>query len=169
MSLITLPFTFNLYGQPFTNANVSSNGNVQFVSNLPVCCDQPQCLPNAGFDYTIFAYYVDLYTTNVANGQGIFTSVSGTSPNRVFNIEWRADYCCDPSSSPAVNFEVRLYEGQTRFDLIYGNIASNTDIRLIGVQKDIGSQFTIYSCHNSNPASGVLLDFDLCVPPTPTY
>jgi len=30
---ITLPFTFNFYGQPFTSVNASSNGNLQFTSN----------------------------------------------------------------------------------------------------------------------------------------
>ena len=44
------------------------------------------------------------------SGFGIFTSVSGTAPNRIFNIEWRAQYF--PGSGSA-NFELRLYEGQS--------------------------------------------------------
>ena len=49
---------------------------------------------------------------------GIFTSVSGTAPNRIFNIEWRTVYFADPNQT--ANHELRLYEGQTRFDVIYG-------------------------------------------------
>ena len=51
---------------------------------------------------------------------GIFTSISGTAPNRIFNIEWRAAYY--NSADQTVNFEVRLYEGQTAFDVVYGTI-----------------------------------------------
>ena len=49
-----------------------------------------QCLPWSGHNYTIFPYWDDLYLVN--SGFGIFTSVSGTAPNRIFNIEWRAQY-----------------------------------------------------------------------------
>ena len=40
---------------------------------------------------------------------GIFTSVSGTAPNRILNIEWRTVYNND--TSQPVNYELRLYEG----------------------------------------------------------
>ena len=56
----------------------------------------------------------------VNSGFGIFTSVSGTAPNRIFNIEWRAQYF--PGSGSA-GFELRLYEGQCRFDVIYGTVS----------------------------------------------
>ena len=66
-----------------------------------------QCLPWTAHNYTIFPYWDDLYLVN--SGFGIFTSVSGTAPNRIFNIEWRAQYF--PGSGSA-GFELRLYEGQ---------------------------------------------------------
>ena len=72
------------------------------------------CLPWAAHNYTIFPYSDNLYLVN--SGFGIFTSVSGTAPNRIFNIKWRARYF--PGSGNA-NFELRLYEGQSRFDVIY--------------------------------------------------
>ena len=53
---------------------------------------------------------------------GIFTSTSGVTPNRIFNIEWRAVYYSGGVSTSSVNFEVRLYENQQRFDVIYGNL-----------------------------------------------
>ena len=58
-------------------------------------------------------------------GFGIFTSVSGNAPNRIFNIEWRAQYF--PGSGSA-NFELRLYEGQRRFDVIYGTLTNGNTI-----------------------------------------
>ena len=42
------------------------------------------------------------------------SSTSGSPPNRIFNVEWRAAYF---ATGLPVNFEIRLYEGQPRFDL----------------------------------------------------
>ena len=53
---------------------------------------------------------------------GVFTSVSGTAPNRIFNIEWRAVYFADTSAT--ANFEARLYENDPnlKFEVIIGNV-----------------------------------------------
>src|SRR6478736_4313700 len=111
VTTIALPFPFTLYGQTFTSINLSSNGNAHFMTTDATFTNQ--CLPWTTHNYTIFPYWDDLYLVN--SGFGIFTSISGTAPNRIFNIEWRAQYF--PGSGSA-NFELRLYEGQTRFDVI---------------------------------------------------
>ena len=106
VTTIALPFPFTLYGQTFTSINLSSNGNAQFTTTDTAFTNQ--CLPWTTHDYTIYPYWDDLYLVN--SPFGIFTSISGTAPNRIFNIEWRAQYF--PGSGSA-NFELRLYEGQT--------------------------------------------------------
>src|SRR5262249_25817035 len=112
---IALPFSFTLYDQSFSSINLSSNGNAQFTTTDTTFGNS--CLPWLTHNYTIYPYWDDLYLVN--SGFGIFTSISGTAPNRIFNIEWRAQYF--PGSGNA-NFELRLYEGQTRFDVIYGTV-----------------------------------------------
>ena len=116
---VTLPFPFTLYDQTFTTINLSSNGNAQFTTTDTTFTNQ--CLPWLTHNYTIYPYWDDLYLVN--SGFGIFTSISGTAPNRIFNIEWRAQYF--PGSGTA-NFELRLYEGQSRFDVIYGRWTTAT-------------------------------------------
>ena len=59
-------------------------------------------------------------------------SVSGTAPNRIFNIEWRAEYL---AALGTANYELRLYEGQTRFDVIYGQLDNCNTSATAGVQK----------------------------------
>ena len=119
VTTIALPFSYTLYDQTFTNINLSSNGNAQFTTTDTTFTNQ--CLPWTAHNYTIFPYWDDLYLVN--SGFGIFTSISGTAPNRIFNIEWRAQYF--PGSGSA-GFELRLYEGQTRFDVIYGTVTAAT-------------------------------------------
>ena len=87
----------------------------------------------------------------VNSGFGIFTSISGTAPNRIFNIEWRAQYF--PGSGSA-NFELRLYEGQSRFDVIYGTVDNGNTSATAGVQRD-DTTFVQYFCNGAGmPATG---------------
>jgi plastocyanin len=85
--------------------------------------------------YTIFPYWDDLRTDSA--GMGIFTSISGTAPNRIFNIEWRATYF---SGGGTANFELRLYEGlpsnSSRFDVIYGTVTQGNTSATGGVQRN---------------------------------
>src|SRR4051812_34810751 len=146
VTTIALPFAYTLYDQSFTSINLSSNGNAQFVTTDTTFTNV--CLPWAAHNYTIFPYWDDLYLVN--SGFGIFTSVSGTAPNRIFNIEWRAQYF--PGTTGA-NFELRLYEGQTRFDIIYGVVTGGNTSATAGVQKDVAPNFTQYFCNGAGGAA----------------
>jgi len=142
---VVLPFSYSLYDQAFTSVNLSSNGNAQFITTDTTFTNS--CLPWTTHDYTVYPYWDDLYLVN--SGFGIFTSTSGTSPNRIFNIEWRSQYF--PGSGNA-NFELRLYEGQERFDVIYGTVSSGNSSATAGVQRDDGI-FTEYFCNGSGGAA----------------
>ena len=136
---VTLPFSYTLYDQTFTTANVDSNGTFQFMS--PVSIFTNTCLPDTSRTYLIFPYWDDQRTDANSGCSafpggtcGIFTSVSGTAPNRIFNIEWRTVYFADTTTT--ANYEVRLYEGQSHYDVIYGAVASGNSSATAGVQKD---------------------------------
>ena len=91
------------------------------------------------------------------------TSTSGSAPTRIFNIEWRA---VDFASGNPINFEARLYEGQTRFDLVYGAIPDGGGDATIGVQRGTGSRFTQYECNTGGLTDGLQLVFNLPTCPT---
>src|SRR4029077_19253568 len=112
---ISLPFSYSLYDQTFTSVTLSSNGNAQFTTSDATFSNQ--CLPWTTHDYSIYPYWDDQYT--LLSGFGIFTTVEGTAPNRIFDIEFRNQYF--PGTGTA-HYELRLYEGQTRFDVIYGQV-----------------------------------------------
>src|SRR4029078_11280282 len=143
---IPLPFSYTLYDQTFTNINLSSNGNAQFVTTDTAFSNI--CLPWTTHNYTIFPYWDDLYLVN--SPSGIFTSTSGTAPNRIFNIEWRAQYF--PGSGTA-GFELRLYEGgQPRFYVIYRTVRNGNTSATAGVQRD--NTFFVQSfCNGSGGAA----------------
>ena len=162
VTTVALPFPYTLYDQSFTSINLSSNGNAQFTTTDATFTNQ--CLPWLTHNYTIYPYWDDLYLVN--SGFGIFTSISGTAPNRIFNIEWRAQYF--PGSGSA-GFELRLYEGQPRFDVIYGTVSNGNTSATAGVQRD-NTFFTQYFCNGSGgAATGGQSYFYIPAPcPTPT-
>src|SRR5205823_954403 len=106
--------------------------------------------PNSS--YAIFAHWSDL-TTDATNGGlqqcidigcGIYTSVSGSAPNRIFNVEWRT---VSLDWLRPVNFEIRLYEGQQKFDIIYASIetqANFSGLATIGAQNSDGTVLAEY-------------------------
>src|SRR5207248_1151549 len=101
--------------------------------------------------------WADLVT--VSDDTGIFTSVTGSAPNRVFNIEWRA---CRYGDHPCVvntNFEVRLFEGQDSFEVVYGSLIDNGLNATVGVQRGMGLNSQIYSCHSEDLSAGLRLTF----------
>ena len=67
----------------------------------------------------IMPHWDDLRTDQVGTGCtayggvgcGVFTTISGTAPNRIFNIEWMDGLLWSQLRRRA-NFEVRFYEGQ---------------------------------------------------------
>lgn len=146
---IILPFGVQFYGQLFTSANVSSNGNLQFASLNATGVNV--CLPYQSFNYALMPYWDDLRTD--CTGCGVFTSLSGSAPNRIFNIEWRTDY----NRGGTANFEVRLYEGfRGSPQFIYGQISHYGESATLGMQRDTGSQFQQYGCDSGGISSGCL-------------
>jgi hypothetical protein len=154
---ITLPFAFSFYGNNFTTANVSSNGNLQFTSNNTAFSNVCP-FPIASMNNLVAPHWDDLRTDN--SGGGIFTSTSGSAPNRIFNIEWRAIYF---GTSTTLNFEIRLYETTGQIDFVYGTLNGTGSSATVGIQKGTGSggssDFTSFSCNAAGLSAGLKVSF----------
>jgi hypothetical protein len=160
---VTLPFPFQLYGQTYTSANVSSNGNMQLVTSDPAFSNV--CLPSL-MGPTIFPYWDDLVTegTTCTGGCGIYTSISGSAPNRIFNVEWRTFYFSNPGNA---YFEIRLHEDTSSFEVILGEVNTGATAT-IGVQNG-AAIFTQCVCNTSPPAnSTITFTGGGCGTPSPT-
>ena len=142
------PFTFCCGGGTYTNALVSTNGNLQFTGNTPylgTSCPLPD--PNLGA--SIIPYQDDLHTGNA--GEGVFTAITGTAPSRIFNIEWRTHYF---GRGGTANFEIRLYEATMCFDVIYGATVDNGSLEESGVQASSTGPATTFSCRTPTLLQG---------------
>ena len=157
-AMIALPFPYFFYSQQMLSAAVSSNGNLQFSSSDST--PNNQCLPASFLNDPIMAHWDDLVTDNP--GDGVFTSISGTVPNRIFNIEWATELL----SGGTVDFEVRLYEDRQRVDLIYGTVSFSGLEATVGIQKDTGNAFFEYSCDSPSLFNTLMVTFEnnICTP-----
>ena len=172
ITTVALPFPFTLYDQSFASINLSPNGNAQFTTTDTAWANL--CLPWITHNYAIMPHWDDLQT-NAQTGCssfpgstcGIFTSVSGSAPNRIFNIEWRTTYLSN--SAQTANFELRLYEGQSRFDMIYGTVQQGNTSATAGVQKN-DTIFTQYFCNGVGGAAIGAQSYTVlpCGTPSPT-
>jgi len=77
----------------------------------------------------------------------------------MFNIEWRATYWDPSCAGVPLNFEVRLYESQTRLDIIYGTLNGNGGAATVGIQKDTGGVFSQFECNSGVLNSGLMLTY----------
>src|SRR5205814_8186631 len=94
--------------------------------------------------------------------------VTGTAPNRQFNIEWRAVHFAN--NTVPVNFEVVFYEGvNSFFDVFYGVSNDNGSDETSGVQASSTGPARTFSCCTATLIPGVKLRYTLACPsPTPT-
>jgi hypothetical protein len=181
-TFVSLPFAFQLYDQTYSGVNVSSNGRLDFVTaNEPggyitSCLPAP---PNVGpYDFTIFPMWQDMRTDSQSGCAsfpggtcGVFTSVSGSAPNRIFNIEWRAVYFNDTAAT--ANFEARLYENDPnlKFQVIIGNVQVGGDHSYVsGVQGDSGTGFFTQDFCDAAPPAAASHTYVIppCASPSPT-
>jgi hypothetical protein len=184
---ITLPFSANLYDQTFTAAEVGSNGHLTFGTANPTFGITCSPFGVAGTTYVEAPYWVDQRTDAVgtncadfASGCGIFTTTTGSAPNRIFYIEWRTVYFgSDGTDGDSVNYEIAIHEDcNPPFEFIYNTInpasTGNDSELVVGVKKD-DSTFEQFGCDTtggtSPPVSSGEAVAAACVvgpPPTPT-
>jgi hypothetical protein len=160
VATITLPFAYTFYDKTYTTASVSTNGNLQFESSNPDYGQNERCFPLGQFVYSILPYWADLDMRDP--NEGIYTSTTDpdndpNTANRIFNIEWRASEINNAPGS--LDFELRLYEGQSRFDIIYGTVPGNDADATVGVQQGAGNTYTSFKCQSSAVYSGQALIF----------
>src|SRR5437762_1171346 len=111
--------------------------------------------PHSHLDTMPGLSYIHKHTHSRSHKHTHVNPTSGSAPNRIFNIEWRAIHML--GQGPPVNFEVRLYEGSpSRLDFVYGVADSDGAAATSGVQKD-STYYSQYSCYNSSLPQGLLI------------
>ncbi|GIV28259.1 MAG: hypothetical protein KatS3mg027_2073 [Bacteroidia bacterium] len=111
-SAITLPFTFYYNCQPYTQIKVSSNGWLTFDMSITSSMTYND-LDGTG-SLIVAPLWDDLQCT-----QNVKYLTTGTSPNRIFKIEWREMEWDYGANVAVISFQVWLYETTNRIEFWY--------------------------------------------------
>jgi hypothetical protein len=172
---LLLPFNYTFFGTLFgagSSVLASSNGVLEFAGNNPTSSNTS--LPTASISQAIFPFWTDLRTDNgqgACTACGIFTSTTGTVGSRIFNIEWVTNYFSAPGTK--ATFEIQLFEGLQKFNVIYGSLLNSGSNGTSGVQDIGGGNPTQFSFDSPSLTNGLVVTytFDLHPPlhtPEPT-
>ncbi len=138
---IALPFNFIYDGVPYDSIRICTNGWVEFGSESRALSSSTSSANNSLFTTirpeNVAAPWWDDLTTG--NGSIQYT-LAGSSPNRVFTIEWQGVQSSYIGGA-AINFEVRLYEKTNIIEFWYGPVTGASGIyesASIGIKDSVG-------------------------------
>ena len=142
VSSVTIPFTFTFNGTGYTACNVSTNGFITFGSTAPAIANYSPINNGSAYSGVISACAFDLWSNSTTGGNIIYAT-SGSSPNRIFTIQYTNTYRY--SYGGPVNFQIKLTESTNVITIVYGTCSeastTNTTVQ-IGLR---GSSNTDYN------------------------
>lgn len=152
VSGIPIGFTFNYGCQPYTTVSVSSNGWLSFNSTTSSNASNDL----TGYSNVLAPLWDDLET---ASSTGIVRyTTTGSSPNRVFTVEWYNMLWNYSATGAVLDFQVKLYESNGRIDFIYNQegTAINSGSASIGISGGtVGSYYSLSDASNSPTVSSL--------------
>lgn len=141
-SPVTLPFSnWKFFGKAVTQFKISSSGYITFDLTQTADVVANTTLPNLSAPKNaIFAFWDNLNLQSIVQGANTFPSDAktftyGSSPNRVFVVQWRLTGTIGVAGGTNVTyFAIRMYEAGN-FDIVH-NYGFGTFTATCGVQND---------------------------------
>lgn len=151
---IGIGFTFNFYGNDYSQAYVNINGTLNFASTYSAYGNTALSSNNA--NYSIFPFWDDLITDTAYNKKPIYYATIGSAPNRKFVVQWTNVYFFSTTIQMGT-FQVILSEGTNTVQLQYrdllGGDRSLGNSATIGIKKD-NSTYKQYSYNTASIVQG---------------
>ena len=150
---VTMPFSFNFYGQSSNQLCINNNGIVFFATSSACSGNYSNSsLPDAFLaGPAIMPFWDDLYS-----GGSVYSTTLGTSPNRQFIVEYyNKDTFASQGANPGFTFETILNEDGT-IDYAYQNVTGvGTGGHDAGISATVGLQGspTLANQYSFNTAS----------------
>jgi hypothetical protein len=164
---VTLPFPVTFFGNVHTSCLVSTNGYLTFSATGNDWFNDP--IPDASWPNDIIAlFWDDLEVGPYGVTDQIFYRVDGTSPNRVFTVEYSSvSFGMGEGPNTFLNGQIKIYEtasGNNPIELIYDT------------NQDWTGLWNIFSCSSGIEDGTGLSGYDgepgspnISTPPTASY
>jgi subtilisin-like proprotein convertase family protein len=142
---VTPGFVFGFYGGNYSTVNVSTNGNLQFVTNSDEYSND--CLPSIAITGPmVCVYWEDLHLDSggVANGAASTVGYKSFSDHVVIEYDsvGRAGY-----GTSSYKFEVILWsDGRIKMQYNHMIFGTHAGLQTIGIQSGTGTTYLQYAC-----------------------
>jgi hypothetical protein len=136
VAAVTLPFTFQFNGANYATANISTNGFMTFGATAPSTTEYFPISSAAAYSGAIVPYGWDMDIIAASTTINVSTTVTGTSPNRIYKVEWivRRSTATGALAVDTNNmqFQVWLYETSNLIELQYGTFTTGAGVVVNG-------------------------------------
>jgi hypothetical protein len=120
---ITLPFTFYFAGFAATSAHVTTNGWLSLNGSGTTASNNTYLFTSTAPNVTLAPWFDDLRDDGTS---AITYKTEGTTPDRVFTVEWSRIRSYSGSTYVRISFQVKLYETSNIIEFHYGTVESGT-------------------------------------------
>jgi hypothetical protein len=122
---VSIGFPFNYLGVNYNQIRINANGwaSLNLSGSVSVSTDNLRLFTNGNPNTTLAPWWDDLKPD--ANGI-VSYKLSGTTPNRVFTVEWKNILAYSTGASARLNFQLKLYETTNVIEFCYGTATSGT-------------------------------------------
>ena len=163
---LPLNFNFEFGGSTYTHVKASSNGFL-YLDTSKTNTRLANDLDNVG-DAIIAPLWDDLDGGNTGSKASYLTT--GTSPNRVFTIEWLEWEWRYDANVEVVSFQVKLYESSNKIQFIYrpesnSPVSPSASIGVTGTSVGVGTFLSLNGTGTSPAASSTVETTTLATSP----
>lgn len=168
------PFPITFKGITYSSFSVNSNGLMR-LGNTLVSTTGVNVTRETVNNTKLYAYWDNIATGTLATQGGVRSWSEGTSPNRIFIIDWKTNNANSTSGVVNMNFQIRMSETTGVIEYVYGaGITVATNTATIGMATSVTDFISvtalgspaIISYHNFNdaitnvwPGNGVVYRF----------
>lgn len=132
---IGLGFSFDFYGNSYTQAYIGSNGFVTFSSGQSQgCCSSPGFPDPSGPNNMVAGLFDDLYPPQ---GGFVNYATAGAIGSREFIVSYSTNFCC--SSGAPYSFQIILHESTNNIEFQYQSALVRGNRGAIGIENITGT------------------------------
>jgi hypothetical protein len=177
---ISIGFAFNYNGTVYNSIHINTNGFASFTPFVAITDTDEEAYyvddlsggpyVNSDIRPILAPFWDDLDFSAATNIKFI---TSGSSPSRVFTVEWGNALWDYSATSPVISFQIKLYEGTNVVEFVYrrqtgARAQESTDGASIGITSagyDEGSYLSLSNSGSSPTASSTINTDNITVKP----
>jgi len=155
---INLGFAFNYNGEDYSQLSIQSNGYIAMGSSVSTYLNPIS--NTSGSNNVICPLGSNL---QAQSGAELMSKMEGTSPNRVFIVQWK-NYKYKNTSSPfnhSLSFQLKLYETSNRIEFVYGNFSFSENDNFSGQIGLRGNSTSDFNNRDNVFSNGLYYSWDM--------